>query len=214
MKVTEKEKMAKLEKELGTGEIDGSLSMKAEASAGYKTITDSNGLIVDYQNVKIAGYASRWGKDRDDESMVKNAFADSLKEFKANPILCLQHDSRSENAGVGKATVLFEDEKGLVLEGELSNAPGLKDLRFKVCEGIIKGLSVAGRFVMEFKKNEILIHKVSLREISLCITPAAAKALFTVKSESPEPPENMASAGADDDVVKIEIDGVEYKITD
>lgn len=212
--ITEKQKMAKLEKEKGIGDIEGTLSLKGEAQPGYKTITDNNGTVVDYQDIKIAGYASKWGIDRDGEDLQEGAFAESLKEYKKNGVLCYQHDSRSENAGVGKATTAFEDEKGLWLEGEISNAPGLKDLRFKIVEGIVKGLSVAGRFTMEFGKNFVKIHKVALRETSLCLTPAVATALFEVKSDSSERPENMARAETDIDDLEIEIDGKLHKLTE
>jgi len=213
--ITEREKMLDLMEGCKTGEIDGQLSLGASKAEGYKTITDSNGNIVDYQDVKIAGYASRWGIDRDSEEMMEGAFAEGLKEYKQNAVLCHQHDSRSENAGVGKATAVYEDKKGLWLEGEISNAPSLRDLRFKIIEGIVKGLSVAGRFTMEFGKNFVKIHKVATREVSTCILPAAGKALFEVKSDSDSSasPENMADMDAGDDL-KIKIDGEVHEITE
>jgi len=207
--------------------IDGALSMQSKKPT-YKTITNNNGLIIDYQDIKIAGCASEFGLDRDDEDMQPGAFHKDLKVFMKNALMTFNHDRTSKDAGVGRFTFAQEDKKGLNVEGFLSNAPGLCDLRFKVVEEVIKSFSVGGRFTMEFGKNFVKIHKVALREIALCTIPACEKASFEIKSESKsfESLENIAECKIDDDffqndfkmngfdITEIEIDGINHKITE
>lgn len=213
-----KQWMKNSELTIKSADIDGELSVKTKPiqENGYRTITDNNGLIIDYLDVKIAGYASKYGVDREGEEMMQGAFGDGLKTYMKNAVMTYNHDRTSKDAGVGKFVVAFEDKKGLVVEGEISNAPGLRDLRFKVVEGIIKAMSVGGRFTMEFGKNFVKIHKVATREIALCTVPACEGALFKVKSESNdlESPENMAAQELDCDmeINEVEIDGKVYKI--
>jgi HK97 family phage prohead protease len=212
MTITERAKMESLINKNETGEIDGALSIGAKPKQGYKTITDATGNIIDYQDVVIEGYASIYGVDRDGEEMLDGAFTDTLKTFMKNPVLCFNHDSHSKDAGVGVATAVYEVKKGLWLEGKISNAPGLRDLRFKVVEKIIRGLSVRGRFTMEFGKNFVKIHKVNLYETSLCVIPAQAKALFTVKTSDSSAPIKKTIGTGGEVITEIEIDGITHKL--
>lgn len=169
---------------------DGDLTFKAKAENNgqptYKTITDANGVIVDYQDVIIAGYAATFDVDRDGEQITPSAFDKGLKPFLKNPVMLVDH-VRDVAHMAGSYSVTYADNKGLFVEGKLSNSPHVKHTRFLVVEGHLKTLSIAGRFKMSYtdaKTAQAL--EVEVREISLVVVPANEKALFKVKTSFDE----------------------------
>ncbi len=139
-------------------------------------VKDASGVVTDYQDVEIEGYASTWNNlDRDGETFKKGAFKDTIKQFMQNPMMLRDHCNCCDDA-VGSYDEVREDSKGLFVHGVLSNAPDCQSLRFKVVEGIIKTFSVAGR--MYFDETGIVIFKIDLWEITLIPIPANPQAVF------------------------------------
>ncbi len=140
------------------------------------SIKDEGGVISDYQDVEIEGYASTWNNlDRDGETFKKGAFKDTIAAFMQNPMMLRDHCNCCEDA-VGRYDEVREDRKGLFVHGLLSNAPDCQSLRFKVVEKIIKTFSVAGK--MYFDDTGISIFKIDLWEITLIPIPANPQAVF------------------------------------
>lgn len=156
---------------------------KAAFAAGkptYKTIKDENGAIIDYQDVKIEGYANTFQVDRKNDQSIPGCFLEGLPEYKNNPILFYDHDYA--RGGVGKATSAYEDQKGLKVKAELSNAPDVKDLRFKVVEGVIQMFSIGGIYTTKKVGKRRILKKIELFEISLVNLPMNTASKFVVKS--------------------------------
>jgi HK97 family phage prohead protease len=139
--------------------------------------------IIDYRDVVVAGYASTFEattkSDRYGDYIVQGAFADTLKDYQKNSIVLANHDNSTDSA-VGKNIVAYEDARGLYVEDLISNAPGLRDLRIKIVEGIIKTFSIGGFFF--YLEDGRGIYRISLFEHSLVAIPANPDALFTVRS--------------------------------
>lgn len=170
--------------------MDGRISVKADIvkaendKPSYKVITDKDGNIIDYQDVKIEGYANTFTIDRGGDQVVPGAFTGTLEEYMTNPILLIDH-VREANFAAGRVTVAYEDEIGLKVMATLSNSPSekMRDLRFKVAEGVIKTFSIGGRFTGKATQEVFYITKVDLREISIVTVPMNAPSVFAVKSE-------------------------------
>jgi HK97 family phage prohead protease len=169
-----------------TETIEGKASVTAEAPT-YSTIYDDKKNIIDYQNVKIEGYANTFEIDRGNDLVVPGAFKGTIDEYMKNPILLIDHNRSTEDA-VGKVTAIAEDNVGLKITALISNAPALKDLRFKIAEGILKTFSIGGLFKMIFaddpKVDPNIIKSVALREISIVTVPMNQSSLFKVRSEN------------------------------
>lgn len=140
------------------------------------------GRIVDYRDVTISGYLSTFvgvtPQDRDGDYVVDGAFDKSLARFRENPVMLIDH-MRSVETLAGHFTKLGVDDKGLAVEGLISNAPGLIDTRFKVAEGHLKTLSMGGFFLYDDDGRGIL--EVDLFEGSLVPVPANPDAQFMVR---------------------------------
>ena len=160
---------------------ESQISMEA-GTPTYKIIYDGEKNIIDYQNVKIAGYANTFGVDRVGDISIPGAFEKYLPEFKTNPILLFDHD-RSMVGSVGKVTTAFEDGKGLNISAEISNSPDCKNLRFKVAERVFRTFSVGGKFLVRMQKNgQRRLEQIHLREISIVPIPCAPGSVFEVKA--------------------------------
>jgi HK97 family phage prohead protease len=159
--------------------------MQSSAPVAMKSstpITDGKD-VVDYRDVVVAGYASTFEattkSDRYGDYIVQGAFSETLKDYQKNSIVLADHDN-SVHSAVGKNIIAQEDERGLYVEDLISNAPGLRDLRIKIVEGIIKTFSIGGFFF--YLEDGRGIYRVSLFEHSLVAIPANPDALFTVRS--------------------------------
>lgn len=139
--------------------------------------------VVDYRDVIIAGYASTFEAvtkaDRYGDYILPGAFTETLKDYQKNSIVLANHENSTDSA-VGKNIVAQEDERGLYVEDLISNAPGLRDLRIKIVEGILKALSIGGFFF--YLDDGRGIYRVSLFEHSVVAIPANPDALFSVRS--------------------------------
>ena len=146
---------------------------------------DDKSPIVDYQDVVIEGYASTFvgttPADRDGDYVMPKAFDKTLAKFRENPVMLLDHQN-SVAALAGSFEKIGTNERGLAVRGRVSNAPGLRDTRFKIVEGHLKSFSMGGLFY--YNDDGRGIEEVELFEASLTPVPANADALFQVRSVS------------------------------
>jgi len=154
-----------------------------KAKPTYKEIKNDDGSIADYQNVKIAGYASTNESvtiaDRGGDYIRRGAFKNTISKFMENPVMLSDHANSTKQI-VGKYSRVEEDEKGLYIEGEVSNSPELANLRFQIVEGNLKTMSIGGLF--KYEEDGKAISEIELLEISLVAIPMNPDARFEVRS--------------------------------
>jgi HK97 family phage prohead protease len=148
-----------------------------------QTITDADGMIVDYKDVTINGYLSTFENmtpaDRDGDYVRKTAFDKSIGKFGNNPVMLMDHINDIEHLA-GSFTDMKKDGKGLAVVGKVSNAPELRKIRFLVAEKHLKTLSMGGLFL--YGHDGKAIEEVDLWEGSLVPVPANQDARFEVRS--------------------------------
>lgn len=138
---------------------------------------------------QFSGYASVFGGvDAYGDTIVRGAYADTIKVRK-NPVLMLFGHMTSRV--IGKWTDLREDDKGLLVEGELT--PGHKDaddVAASLKHGALSGLSIGYRVPAggsaEGEDGTRKLLKLDLVEISIVALPAddgARVDLGSVKSQ-------------------------------
>jgi HK97 family phage prohead protease len=151
----------------------GKINLQLNETKSYKQEGD------DYLDVKIKGYASTHEIDRYGEHFVFGAFSKAVNKYlSGNPVLLIDHNQGVASI-VGRVNLLTEDSKGLFMEATITNDPQFKSLRYRIVEGLVNSVSVAGRWSYEGKA----IKEVSdLYEISLVAVPANAGALISAKS--------------------------------
>lgn len=146
-------------------------------------IKDQSNRVVDYADVMIAGYGSTFAhvtaKDRDGDTVMPGAFTETIREFKRNPVMLIDHKNSVENIA-GSYTEVVQDDVGLRVVGKVSNAPELRTIRFLIMEGHLKTLSMGGVFL--YGPDGHTIEKVYLFEISLVAIPANPDAIFQARS--------------------------------
>lgn len=177
---------------------DGNFSIKADKPS-YREIKDDHGRVIDYQDVRIEGYANTFNLDRGGDQVIPGAFVEKLQEFLSNPILLVDH-VRDTDFAAGVVKTAYEDSTGLKVTAVLSNAPGdkMRDIRFKVVEGVLRTFSIGGRFFGKMvnvtpEDSRFMINKIELREISIVTVPMNKESLFEVKEDS----EAACSCGED-----------------
>jgi len=147
------------------------------------TPVEEHGRIVDYLDVETEGYASTFAKvtpeDRYGDYILPGAFSDTLETYNKNPIVLKDHVN-STDAAAARSLLHFEDERGLFVRNKVSNAPGLRDLRFKLAEGVINAYSIGGFFY--YLEDMRGIYKIELFEYSFVGVPANPDALFNVRT--------------------------------
>jgi HK97 family phage prohead protease len=125
---------------------------------------------------RIEGYASTRDLDRTGEIVEPGAFADSLKDFMANPILTYMHDWSDP---IGKVVRARIDDLGLYITAEVSETA--HKVWTLIEEGILRAFSI-GYEVLDEKvidgANHIL--KLRLYEVAVVSIPANRRALFSV----------------------------------
>jgi HK97 family phage prohead protease len=150
----------------------------------------------DFRDVVIRGYLSTFKNvtesDRDGDYVEPGAFAETIPNFMKNPVILRDHMNMTSYA-VGQFKTVREDNRGLFVEGLLSNADDARDLRVKVVEGVIRTMSMGGIF--HYKEDGRGIFKVSLWEGSFTPIPANPDALVSVRSLSDEEKKFVKSGG-------------------
>ncbi len=125
---------------------------------------------------QIEGYASTRDLDRTGEIIEPGAFADSLKDFMANPVLTYMHDWSNP---IGKVSDARIDDVGLFIRAEISETA--QKVWKLIEEGILRAFSI-GYEVVEERIIEGVNHILRLRlyEVAVVSIPANRRALFSV----------------------------------
>ncbi|MDD6152788.1 MAG: HK97 family phage prohead protease [Elusimicrobia bacterium] len=154
--------------------------------------------------VRISGYANnkhiadRYG---DIPTEYNRPYVYDLEEFKRNPVLLMDHCSSVRNL-VGSVTNIYEDERGLYFEAELSQSdlPEVKHARQLIREGHLKTVSIGGMWSFENPDNTNQLTLAKIFEISLVPVPADTYAVFAQEKAAaskakPNPPDYKALEG-------------------
>lgn len=155
------------------------MELKNIESFQIKEITESG---------KFTGYASVFDvRDSYNDIVVKGAFNNSISKRK--PKLLWQHDTKEI---IGGFTSIKEDEKGLIVEGELDlEITKAREAYVLLKKGRLEGMSIGyyipeGGSSFDDKKKARILEKIELMEISLVSFPANDKAtVMDVKSVVP-----------------------------
>lgn len=145
-----------------------------EANAKGVAVKDERtGAVVDYTDVSFAGYASTWAHvtptDRQGDNIQVGAFRETIRQFMTNPVMLTDHRMSVDNIA-GHYTIVREDDKGLFVQGQVSNSPEMRHVRFALMEKSLRTLSIGGIWVYE--PDGRTISKAYLFEISLVAVPA------------------------------------------
>lgn len=136
--------------------------------------------------LRISGYANnkhiadRYG---DIPTEYNRSYVYELEEYRRNPVLLMDHDHDVSHM-VGSVTKIFEDEKGLYFEAEISNSdlPIIKHARQLIKEGHLKTVSIGGVWLYEDLQNPSHLTLAKIFEISLVAVPADTYAVFEPKT--------------------------------
>jgi len=97
------------------------------------------------------GYASVFGnEDSHGDVMMKGAFTNSLKDTSRVKILKMH---KMNELPIGKPIRMFEDEKGLFVEGKISDTTDGRDVKALIKDGVFTELSI-GYFPLRDRFNE------------------------------------------------------------
>lgn len=136
---------------------------------------------------EFSGYASTWGNvDSQDEVVRQGAFVRSLERWHSEgrriPVVTdHQHDV---SAVVGSLATAREDSYGLFVHGIFSGTTAAQDVRQKLVEGHLSGLSVFGGIVSSGSekvggRTVRALYEVDLLEVTLTPWPANTLALVS-----------------------------------
>lgn len=136
--------------------------------------------------LRISGYANnkhiadRYG---DIPTEYNRSYVYELEEYRRNPALLMDHNHDVSHM-VGSVTNIFEDEKGLYFEAEISNSdlPIIKHARQLIKEGHLKTVSIGGMWLYEDLQNPSHLTLAKIFEISLVAVPADTYAVFAPKT--------------------------------
>jgi HK97 family phage prohead protease len=193
-------------------EFDGRFSVKADKPT-YREIRDDKGRVIDYQDVKVEGYANTFNLDRGGDLVIPGAFAQHLEEYLSNPVLLVDH-VRETDFAAGAVKTAYEDDYGLKVMAVLSNSPGekMRDIRFKVVEGILRTFSIGGKFFGKAAGEQFILHKIELREISIVTVPMNKESLFEVKDDHAKPAPDAPVGAAGEFLILVDQNGQKYEI--
>ena len=133
---------------------------------------------VDAEEGVFKGYASTYDLDKGGDIIVKGAFDKSLSTNSAQVKILWQH---KQDTPIGKPMVMRVDERGLYVEGKISDTSRGKDAKTLMRDGVIDSMSIG------FIANEVdynsdgvrLIKELELIEFSLVTYPMNPKAQIT-----------------------------------
>ena len=137
---------------------------------------------------RFAGYASVFNVvDSQRDIVLRGAFMESIRGRAAEVKLLWQHQ---QDEPIGTITTLFEDERGLYVEGQLLMAWQRAREAFALLKaGVISGLSIGytpRRYNVDPDTGVRELAAVDLWEISLVTFPANAAAGVTVVKAAPQ----------------------------
>jgi HK97 family phage prohead protease len=135
-----------------------------------KEVDDSEGI--------FKGYASTYDLDRGGDIIVKGAFDNSLATNSAQVKILWQH---KQDQPIGKPMLMRPDDKGLYVEGKVSDTSLGRDAKTLMRDGVITSMSI-GFITKEADYNSDgvrLIKELELVEFSLVTYPMNEKAVIT-----------------------------------
>ena len=129
--------------------------------------------------VRIEGWASTKGIDRDSEIVEPDAILGGISNFLKNPVLLFSHDP---SRPIGKVTdISVKPEEGFWIEAVLSAAGDVKDIVTKIKEGVLRAFSIGFRALDGKLAGDVWhITELELWEVSIVSIPANADALFSM----------------------------------
>lgn len=135
-----------------------------------KEVDDSEGI--------FKGYASTYDLDRGGDIIVKGAFDNSLATNSAQVKILWQH---KQDQPIGKPMLMRTDEKGLYVEGRVSDTALGRDAKTLMKDGVITSMSIG--FITkqsDYNSDGVrLIKELELIEFSLVTYPMNEKAIIT-----------------------------------
>lgn len=145
----------------------------------------------------IKGYANTKDRDRVGDVVLPEAFKNQLPEYMENPILLFMHDW---DRPCGKVVSAIIDDKGLLIEAEITNAKSAEDIREMVKDGTLKTFSIGyNELDSDWDKDTATnyVKEIELLEISIVTIPCNTQAKFEVKPDIaiPEPEEEEEEEG-------------------
>jgi HK97 family phage prohead protease len=142
--------------------------------ASFKTFkSDEKASINTEKHTYIKGYASTDDADRVDDVITLDALQKSKDDLlqPGSKTVFYNHD---KSMPIGKVVSTSLDDKGLIVEVQISNADDVKDIRTKIKEKVLNSFSIGGRFkkiqverddegnVTSFKVLELELFEVSV----------------------------------------------------
>ena len=142
---------------------------------------------VDAEAGLFRGYASTWDLDSGGDVIVKGAFSKTLAEKRSQVKILWQHKT---DTPIGKPLEMREDERGLFVEGKISDTTHGKDAKILLKDGVIDRMSIgfiANSDAVTVKDGIRYIEELELFEFSLVTWPMNDAAVITaVKSLRPK----------------------------
>lgn len=148
-------------------EVVGTIDLPFEG----KSLAASDG------SVYVEGLAAGLGRDRVGERFTAGALEAALTQYMRNPILLWSHDM---TAPLGEVVEAHMVPRGLWIKAKVtepSPSSPLRDIWAKVKAGVVRGLSVGGKF---FRSPDGTITGLDLAEISLAPVPMNPETLCQV----------------------------------
>jgi len=163
--------------------FDVSLAFKDADSIQSTALKGPDGHVLDYRDVKFTGYLSTFTNmtpaDRQGDTVVNGAFAETIARFKLNPMMLRDHYNSTENVA-GSFDSISEDAAGLKVIGRVSNSPQMINARFDIVEKHLRTMSMGGIF--HYNDDGRTIFKVDLWEGSLTPIPANPDARINTRA--------------------------------
>nr|DAL17669.1 MAG TPA_asm: prohead serine protease [Caudoviricetes sp.] len=156
---------------------------KAFEISDFKTAEEGGRIIISgYANTKYV--ADRYG---DIPQEYNRDFVYELTQYKKNPILLLDHYADT-SCLIGKCLEIYEDDRGLYFKAVLteSDLPQIKHAKTLIKEGILKTLSIGGRWRYEDPQDEHKLTLATIYEISLVCVPADPNAMLHNIAQEPK----------------------------
>lgn len=171
----------------GACEISTHLEADFEAALDVKAVSETE------DGIWIEGKAADWDVDREDEAFEPGALDSSIESFMQNPVLAFHHTAHtplfemtngkaSNIVQLGQVRELRKEADGMHMKAFIPKPqhPFLQDIYDKIKRGMLRGLSVGGRFHKHRTPRGWRIHNMDLMEISVTPQPVNPRTLFQV----------------------------------
>lgn len=132
---------------------------------------------VDTDKGIFKGYAATWDLDKGNDRIIRGAFAKTLEEKSDQVKILWQHNSHEP---IGRPLLMREDEKGLYIEGKISETTKGKDSMILLKDQVINQMSI-GYTARDYEEEngERHLKEIELFEFSLVTWPMNDAAVIT-----------------------------------